>query len=159
VRDLILMAGGACLIVAALVLLRPRKTLAGDMDAPMDVERHRAKSEAEMAAPVTEADEEAAAPLVAYVEAVGTNEFPNLAFDADPLGAPIPEGHLVAEPEFFTAVTADWLSVFSWHPASRVPLASVQVAEPEPVEIEGFTQSWTRADVERMVAKAKAGTR
>lgn len=64
------------LIILLFVLLKPRKTLAGDMDAPMDLERHRAKSEAAMAAPVSEADAEAAAPLVAYVEEVRTGELP-----------------------------------------------------------------------------------
>lgn len=146
---LLILAGAALVFFGVVVLRRPRKTLAGDMDTPMDVERQRAKSEAQMAAPVSEADEEAAAPYVAYVEEIGTEEFPTLAFDADPLGAPIPEGHLVAEPEFFTAVTADWLSVFSWTAPSRVPLVSVQVAEPEAVEIEGptgvFSKDWIDA--------------
>lgn len=140
------------------VLTRPRKTMAGDMDAPMDLERNRARSEAEMAAPVSDADEEAAAPLVAYVEEIGTGEFPSLAFDADPLGAPIPDGHLVEAEAFFHDLFADKISAFTWVAADRttVALSSVQVVEPPPLDLDSFTQSWTRADIVRMVAKAKA---
>lgn len=160
--DWLLLLGATALVLFGVVVLRrPRKTLDGDMFAPMDVEKGRAKSEAKAAAPVSEADEEAAAPYVAYVEAVGTNEFPTLAFDADPLGAPIPDGYQAAEPAFFKDTTADWLSAFTWAPDAEppVPLASVQIPEPQPFDLESFTTGWTRDDVERMVAKAKAGTR
>lgn len=147
---------GAGLLAYVLVMAR-RRTMTGDMEAPMDLERHRAKSEAEMAAPVSEADDEDAAELVAYVEKIGTGELPLVvAFDADPLGAPIPEDRYITEPEHFNDVTAHWLSLFTWSPSSTVPLTSVQVSEPPPFELESFTQGWTTADVERMVAEAKA---
>lgn len=159
-RDVILITAGGLIIFAAIVLLRPRKTLAGEMDAPINIERERAKSEAAMAAPVSAADEQDAAPYVAYVEEIGTGEFPNLAFEVDPLGAPIPDGYQTPELVFFQDTTASWLSAFSWTAAAEppVPLASVQVAEPEPFEVMGFTQTWiTAADVQRMAAEAKAG--
>lgn len=140
------------------VLVRPRKTLAGDMDAPMDLDRARARSEAAMAAPITEADEQAAAPLVAYVEEIGTDEFPDLAFEVDPLTAPIPDGYRVEGETFFNNLAADRLSAFTWTAAVRetVALSSVQVVEPPVFELESFTASWTAADVARMVAEAKA---
>lgn len=99
------------------------------------------------------------AELRAFVEEIGTGEFPSLAFVADPLGAPIPDGHLVAEPAFFHDVTADWLSTFAWptSPAPPVPFSSVQVVEPDPYEAMSFTQDiWKAVDLERMVAQAKA---
>jgi hypothetical protein len=139
------------------VLTRPRKTMAGDMDAPMDLERNRARSEAEMAAPVSDADEEAAAPLVAYVEEIGTGEFPTLAFAADPLGAPIPDGHLVEEEAFFHDLFADKISAFTWAatPGTTVALSSVQVVEPAPIDLESFTGSWTRAEFAALAARAE----
>jgi hypothetical protein len=161
VAELIAVAGFLVLLVGGIVAtdaLR-RKGDEKDPERPVFVERDRAKSEAQMAAPVSEADEEAAAPYVAYVEEIGTNEFPTLAFDADPLGAPIPDGYVIEDEAYFNDVTAKWLAAFTWtaEAAPPVPLSSVQVVEPEPFEVMGFTQSWTTADVQRMVAKAKSG--
>lgn len=121
--------------------------------------RTRKHYEAETAAPLSQADVEAAAPLVAFVEEIGTGELPDLAFDIDPLAAPIPVGHRVAEPAFFHDVTADWLSAFAWptSPAPAVPFTSVQVSEPDPYVAMSFTQDiWKAADLERMVAQEKA---
>lgn len=155
-----LLIGPAILLLIGFgsLITRPRKTMAGDMDAPINVERGRARSEAAMAAPVSDADEEAAAPLVAYVEKIGTGEFPSLAFAADPLGAPIPDGHLVADPAFFHDVTADWLSAFAWptSPAPVVPFSSVQVVEPDPLELEGPTGVFSKDWIDRIIAEAKA---
>ncbi len=147
--------GGALLCY---ILVKPRKVLAGEMDAPIDIERQRAKSEAAMAAPITEEDEEEAAPLVAYVEEIGSGEFPSLAFDADPLGERIPDGYVMEEEAFFHHLAATRLSAFTWAaaPGTTVALSSVQVVEPAPLELESFTASWTAVEVARMVAKAKA---
>lgn len=112
-----------------------------DPEQPHNVARGSAQSEAEAAAPVSEMDEEAAAPLLAYVEEIGSGELPALAFDADPLGAPIPAGLPVAAPAEFIDTTANWLSCFAWPttPAPSVPLSSVQVCEPDRFEPEGPT--------------------
>jgi hypothetical protein len=103
-------------------------------------------------------DEAEIAELRAFVEEIGSGEFPSLAFDADPLGAPIPSGHALALPVDWHDATAAWLSAFTWAatPGTTVALSSVQVVEPTPLDLESFTVSWTRADIPRMVAKAKA---
>lgn len=97
----------------------------------------------------------------AFVEKIGTGEFPALAFLADPLGAPIPEDHTYASPVDFHEVWAGKLSLFVWPtgPAEQVPLSSVQVPDPDPFELESFTRGWTRAQIAEMVAGAKAATR
>lgn len=41
--------------------------------------------------------------------------------------------------------------------AAPVLLSSVRSWEPEPWHLESFTQGWTSADIERLVAEAKAG--
>lgn len=104
------------------------------------------------------ADAAEVAEFEAFVEEIGTGEFPALAFLADPLGAPIPEDHTYASPVDFHEVWAGKLSLFVWPttPAALAPLSSVQVPDPDPFELESFTGSWTAADVARMVAEAKA---
>lgn len=116
--------------------------------------RTRADYVAATAAPLSEADKEAAAPLVAFVEEIGTDELPDLAFDIDPLAAPIPVGYRVAEAAFFHDVTADWLSAFAWptSPAPVVPFSSVQVVEPDPFELEGPTGVFSRDWIEKAMA-------
>lgn len=133
-----------------------------DPEQPRNVDRGHARSEAEAAKdePLSPAEEEEAAELVAYFEEIGTGEqLMVMAFDVDPLSAPIPEDRTVSEPDLFDEVTAGWLSLFTWTPVTDpvVPFSSVQISEPEPFESMGFTQGWTTADVERMVAEAKAG--
>lgn len=156
---ILVIAGFAAVGVAALMtydaLRRP-----GDVRDPEQPHNPRTREdyEAEVAKPLAPADEAEAAPHVAFVEKIGTGEFPTLAFDADPLGAPIPDGYLVEPEAFFNYLAADRLSAFTWTaaPGTTVALSSVQVVEPSPYELESFTQSWTRAQVERMVAGAKA---
>lgn len=135
-----------------------------DPEQPRNVERGRAHSEAEAAkdVPLSEAEAEQAADLVAFLDEIGTGEHPLvLAFDADPLSAPIPEERRVAGAELFDDVTANWLSMFTWmlptDPA--VPIASVQVPEPEDLELESFTTGWTRAEIADILANHAAGTR
>lgn len=134
-----------------------RRTFAGDMDTPMRLEHARAKSEAEMAAPVSEAEEEEAAPLVAFVEEIGTDD----AFNADPLGAPIPEGHQRAEAAEFKSITEEWFAAFAWpaSPAPTVSISSVQISEPDPYDLEGPTGVFPKDWIDRMVAEAKAGAK
>ncbi len=148
-------------VLAYLLVLARRKTFAGDMAAPMDLEKARAGSEAEMTAPISKADAAAAAPLIAFVKEIGTGEQRLVsAFDADPLSAPIPEGRHVAEPALFNHVTAEWLSLFTWSPrAAALPISSVHVPEPEPLELESFSVEWTTGDIARMVAEATAAAR
>lgn len=131
-----------------------------DPEAPRNLERRRAASEAAAAADrvLSQHDEAEVAELHEYFQEIGTGEFPALAFLADPLGAPIPEDHTYASPVDFNEVWAGRLSLFVWPttPAALVPLSSVQVPDPDPFELESFTGSWTAADVARMVAEAKA---
>jgi hypothetical protein len=135
-----------------------------DPEQPRNVERGRAHSEAEAAkdVPLSEAEEEDAAELVAFLDKIGTGEqLLVLAFDADPLSAPIPEDRSYAEPDLWNDVTASWLSRFTWtlptEPA--VPFSSVQVSEPAPLDVESFTTGWTRAEIAEILAKGKAGAR
>lgn len=132
-----------------------------DPEQPRNVERGHARSEAEAAKdePLSPADEEEAAELVAWVEEIGTGEqFLVLAFDADPLSAPIPDDRLVDRLDLWDDVAANLLSRFTWTLPSEpaVPFSSVQISEPEPFELESFTRGWTRAQIEDMVAGAKA---
>jgi len=133
-----------------------------DPEQPRNVDRGHARSEAEAARdePLSPAEEEEAAELVAFLDEIGTGELPLvLAFDADPLSAPIPDDRPVAEPDLWNDVTASWLSRFTWTlPAEpAVPFSSVQIPEPAPLELEGFTASWTRAEMDAILAKGKAG--
>lgn len=112
-----------------------------------------------MAAPLSEADVVAAAPLVAFVEKISTGEqLLVLAFDTDPLATPIPEDRHVADPALFNDVTAEWLSLFTWPPTAPLSLSSLPLLEPEPKDDDGeFTaERWTAIDVARMVADYKA---
>lgn len=132
-----------------------------DPEAPRFIERRRAASEAAAAADVVLSEAEVAevAELHEYFQEIGTGEqFLVLAFDADPLSAPIPDDRAQAEPALFEDVWKERLSLFTWSPpTSAVPLVSVQVPEPESFELESFTRGWKRSDIERMVAEAKAG--
>ncbi len=114
-----------------------------DPEAPRNVERGHARSEAEAARnePLSPADAEQAAELVEFLAEIGTGEFPVLAFDLDPLTAPIPEGRAVADLDFFDEVNAGRLSLFTWTPPTEpaVPFASVQISEPEAWHLESFT--------------------
>lgn len=179
------------LVYAALMLIavggwlltrHPRRTLAGDMDAPMNVERERAKSEAEMAAPVSDADEEAAAPLVAYVVEIGTDELPIVrppvrrrrvdkppslrqlaaigaraaaparAFAADPLAAPIPGQHRAEEPLLFESEAERWFA-----PAlEAAPRAFPDLpAEPKEWALEGPTGVFPKDWIAQVMAAAE----
>jgi hypothetical protein len=186
VAESLIVAGFLALVFGAVVTadaLR-RKGDEKDPEQPTFVERDRAKSEANMAAPVTEADEADAAPLVAYVVEIGTDELPLVhppvrrhrvdkppsrqqlavmrnralaparAFDADPLGAPIPGRHRLASPVDFGEQAERWFT-----PAVEAPPRTFPDLPAEPAEwaLGGFTAEWTKADVERMVAEAKAG--
>lgn len=153
--------------VGAAVVVRVRKNGTEvkdqrDPEQPRNVERMRAASEAEAAKdePLSPADAEEAAELVAWVEEIGTGEqFLVLAFDADPLSAPIPEDLGFAEPDTFHEVTAGWLSQFTWSlPAEpATPLSSVKVIEPDPLLLESFTTGWSRDEIAAILAKGKAG--
>ena len=116
--------------------------------------RTRADYEAEVAAPVAAVDEVAAAPLVAFVEKIGTDEFPTLAFDADPLGECIPDGYVMESETFFNDLAATRLSAFTWTatPGTTVALSSVQVVEPAPFELEGPTGVFSRDWIEKAMA-------
>lgn len=77
-------------------------------------------------------------------------------FHADPLAAPVPAQHRVEEPVLFGAWLEDWFR----RPAALGPASTPfpePPAEPEPWDLESFTQGWTRDDIARMVADAKAG--
>lgn len=132
-----------------------------DPEQPRNVDRGHARSEAEAAKdePLSPAEQEEAAELVAFLDEIGTDEFPMLPFDVDPLTAPIPEDRGYAEPDLFNDVTAGWLSMFTWTAPTDavVPFSSVQISEPAPLELDGFTASWTRAEMDAILAKGKAG--
>jgi hypothetical protein len=74
-------------------------------------------------------------------------------FEADPLAAPIPDLHDVAEPVLFGTAVEEWFSP-ALEPVS-VPFPELP-AEPEAWKLGGFTAEWTAADVARLVAEAKA---
>ena len=133
-----------------------------DPEQPRNVDRGHARSEAEAARdePLSPAEEEEAAELVAFLDEIGTGEFPVLAFDIDPLTAPIPDDRAVADPDLFDEVTAALLlSRFTWTlPAEpAVPFSSVQISEPAPLELDSFTTGWTRAEMDAILARGKAG--
>lgn len=164
-----LIALAILVIAGAYLVRRARKGGNGvkdevDPEAPSSLERRRAAREAAAAAAAADRvlsghDEAEIAELHEYFQEIGTGELPLVvAFDADPLGAPIPEDHSYAEPVDFHEMWADKLSLFFWPttPAAPIPLSSVQVPDPDPFEAESFTGSWTAADVARMVAEAKA---
>lgn len=183
--DWILIVGGASIIVGACLMHRPRKTIAGDMDTPMDLDRGRAKSEAKATAPVTEADQVAAAPLVAFVAEIGTDELPIVrppvrrhhtmrrpsrrqaraarllaarSFAASPLVAMVPDPRRLAGAAEFEAQKLRWFAPAIEASARLIPDPPAE-PKPDPWFLESFTQGWTKADVERMVAEAKAGAR
>jgi hypothetical protein len=122
-----------------------------DPEQPHNADRARSSSEAAAAAPISDVDEQAAAPLLAYVEEIGSGEFPALAFDADPLGAPIPETVQHADPALFNVSAAAWL-LPAWPTAPTVPLSSVQVAEPDPLLLDGPTVVWTQDWIAQVLA-------
>lgn len=164
--DFLIALGIAVLLGVGVYVLMPKSGTKEkderDPEAPRNVEKGRAHSEAEAAkdVPLSLADAEEAAELVAWVEEIGTGEQPLIvAFDADPLAAPIPEDRAVAEPDLFNDVTAGWLSMFTWTaaPDAVVPFSSVQISEPAPLELDSFTTSWTRAEMDAILAKGKAG--
>lgn len=132
-----------------------------DPEQPRNVERGHARSEAEAAKdePLSPAEQEEAAELVAFLDEIGTDEFPMLAFDVDPLTAPIPDDRAVADPSLFDEVTAGWLSLFTWTlPAEpAVSFSSVQISEPAPLELDSFTTGWTRSEMDAILARGKAG--
>jgi hypothetical protein len=103
-------------------------------------------------------DEAEVAELRAFVEEIGSGEFPSLAFDADPLGAPIPDGHRVEAEAFFHDLFADKISAFTWVAAERstVALSSVQVVEPAPFELEGPTGVFSRDWINKVIARVEA---
>lgn len=133
-----------------------------DPEQPRNIEKGRAHSEAEAAKdePLSPADAEEAAELCAWVEEIGTGEqFLVLAFDADPLSAPIPDDRLVDQLDLWDDVAANLLSRFTWTlPAEpAVPFSSVQISEPAPLELDSFTTGWTRSEMDAILAKGKAG--
>lgn len=90
-----------------------------DPEAPRFIERRRAASEAAAAADVVLSEAEVAevAELHEYFQEIGTGEqFLVLAFDADPLSAPIPDDRAQAEPALFEDVWKERLSLFTWSP-------------------------------------------
>lgn len=162
IAGLLVLAVGSVIVVDA--LRRPPDER--DPERTRRAVRTRADFEAEVAIAVSDVDEEAAAPLLAYVEEIGTGEFPAHAFDADPLGAPIPDGHRFALPADWHDTTADWLACFAWPPttAPTTPLSSVlvpDVPEPAPFALEGptgvFSKDWM--DEVMAAAEAKAASR
>ena len=156
---LILLGVGVTMVVRVRSTAAPKDER--DPEQPRNVERGHARSEAEAAKdePLSPADAVEAAELVEFLAEIGTGEQPLvIAFDADPLAAPIPDDRY-AEPDLFHDVTASWLSRFIWPlPAEpAVPLSSVQISEPAPLDIEGFTTGWTKAEIAEILAKGKAG--
>lgn len=175
-RDVLLITGGLLLILAGFVVFRPRKVMAGDMDAPMNVERSRARSGGVVPIEITEADVAEAAPLVAFVEEIGTDELPIVhqvrrrrtirrpsrrqlraarlraarAFAADPFAAVVPDWRRLAAPVDFEEQAGRWFA-----PAVESRTFPERPAEPV-YDLESFTESWTRADVDRMVADYEA---
>lgn len=175
----------AVALFALLMLTRPRKTMAGDMDAPINVERGRSRSEAEMAAVdtqvLTEADAGEAAALVTHFRELATDEQPLVqlvrrraayrgpvrwqrvaarrrelrGFTGDPLAAAIPGRHRVEEPVMFGESVERWFAP----QLAAAPAYPQLPAPPEEWSLGGFTDQWTTADVARMVAEAKAAAR
>ncbi|WP_433078963.1 hypothetical protein ACQP1P_38820 [Dactylosporangium sp. CA-052675] len=128
-------------------------------------ERHRVRAIAAAIAPLPDlrnADEhEHVQEIHALYEQYRTDEFPTLAFDADPLGAPIPDGYRVEAEQFFHDLAADRLSAFTWTTAQRetVALASVpipHVPTVEPFALEGptgvFSKDWIDSVMTREAA-------
>jgi hypothetical protein len=133
-----------------------------DPEQPRNVDRGHARSEAEASRdePLTPAEEEEAAELVAFIEEIGTGEqLLVMAFDIDPLAAPIPDDRPVAEPDLWNDVFADRLSRFTWTlPAEpAVPFSSVQISEPAPLELDSFTTGWTRAQLDDILSRHATG--
>lgn len=170
-RDVLIASAILGLLVGALFVLNRKSGTKEkdevDAEAPRNVEKSRAHSEAEAAkdAPLSPAEEEEAADLVAFLDEIGTGEQRMVfAFDVDPLTAPIPEDRAVAEPDVFNDVTANWLSMFTWTPApaAALPLSSVQISEPapaDPLALETFTTGWSRSEMDAILAKGKAAAR
>jgi hypothetical protein len=111
-------------------------------------------------------DEAEVAAAETYLEKIRTGELALVpggvwAFEADPLAAPIPEGHAIAEAELFAGVTANWLSAFTWEasPETKIPLASVQVSEPDPLELDSPTGFFPKGWLDGVLADYKAGAR
>jgi hypothetical protein len=131
-----------------------------DPEAPRNVERRRAASEAAATEdrPLSKADAAEADELHDYFQKIGTAEFPALAFVADPLGAPIPDDHGLSAPTMFDEAWADKLSLFTWSAASTAPvsLSSVQVSEPESWQLEGPTGVFSRDWINQVMARAEA---
>ena len=163
-----LIALSILILLGAAVYVAERVRKSGTEDEPRDAPADRPHPdrvayEAEVAKAETKhlppAEEAVVAELHAFFEEIGTDEFPVLAFDVDPLTAPIPEDRAVADPSLFDEVTAGWLSLFTWtlpaEPATSI--SSVQISEPEPLELDSFTTGWTRAEMDAILAKGKAG--
>lgn len=145
-------AAGFTAVIVADAFRRPGDER--DPEQPHNTDRARSSSEAAAAAPVSDVDEEAAAPLLAYVEEIGSDEFPVVAFAADPLTEPIPLDHPIALPAEYHDVWAERLSAFAWPtaPTPAVPLSSVQVCEPDPLNLEGPTAVWSRDWIAQVLA-------
>lgn len=147
---------GAGVLVYLLVLAR-RKTLAGDMDTPMDLERHRARSVAEVAAAETDvlSDAEAAdvAEFAGFTEKIRSDEYPIVhkvrrRYVRRDLGR-----RLAVQERHRKAYSAAWSKFLEADPLTA-PLPVVHKPAPvlssmpalEPAwELESFTAGWTRA--------------
>jgi len=170
----------AVALFALLMLSRPRKVMAGEMTEPMNLERNRAKSEANMAAAetqvLTEADAGEAAVLVGHFRDLPTDEQPLVTpvrrhtghrrpvrwqrvaarrrvvrgFATDPLGAAIPGRHRRAEPVEHMSMALAWFTTPAIE-ASRFPELP---AEPEPLPPLDFTGEFHRSDLFALLAAA-----
>lgn len=147
-------------LLGAIVRLWRKITKSGieEMPAQHQVDRDRAAYEAEIAKAEREhlsaADE---AEIAAFEAFVNTGELPNLAFDADPLGAPIPDGYVVEAEALFNDLFANMLSAFTWTaaPGTTVALSSVpvfNVPEPDPIALETPTGVFPKDWLERAMA-------
>lgn len=152
--------------VAVTVYWRKNGTEDEQRDTPADrphPDRVAYEAEVAKAEHLPPAEEAEVAELHAFFEEIGTGEqFLVLAFDADPLSAPIPDDRTYAEPDLWNDVFADRLSLFTWTlPAEpAVSFSSVQVSEPpppSPLALESFTTGWTRSEMDAILAKGKAG--
>ncbi|GAA0738520.1 hypothetical protein Drose_04480 [Dactylosporangium roseum] len=148
-------------VLAYLLVMARRKTLAGEMDVPLNVERGRARSEAEMAAAETdvlsESDSGEVARLASFIEEIRTDEHP-IVHRVRRRVVRRDIGRRVAARQRLDshrrAFESDPLGVDL--PAALLPAVMAPSSLPT-WELESFTSEWTREQVAALVAEHKAG--
>lgn len=115
-----------------------------DPEAPRNLERRRAASEAAAAADKVLSDADAAevAELHEYFQEIGTGEFPVLAFQADPLGA--------------SPLDTYWrLPAVTVEDAPLFRELTERMSMPSPPDIDGPTGVWAVGWIDSVLAGAK----